>query len=363
MPSPLENDRFLRACLSQPVDVTPVWLMRQAGRYLPEYRATRARAGSFMGLATNPDFATEVTLQPLERYPLDAAILFSDILTVPDAMGLGLSFAEGEGPRFAHPVRDEAAVARLAVPDMAQLRYVFDAVASIRKALAGRVPLIGFSGSPWTLACYMVEGAGSDDYRLVKTMLYARPDLMHRMLAINADAVARYLNAQIDAGAQAVMVFDSWGGVLADGAFQRFSLAYTGRVLQQLKRDADGRRVPQIVFTKGGGPWLEAIGALGADVVGVDWTVDLGAARKRLGRGIAVQGNLDPNVLFAGPEAIRGEVASLLASFHRAPAASLNGHVFNLGHGISQHTPPEHVSVLVEAVHELSPQYHDGPKA
>ncbi len=363
MPSPLENDRFLRACLSQPVDVTPVWLMRQAGRYLPEYRVTRGRAGSFMGLATNPDFATEVTLQPLERYPLDAAILFSDILTVPDAMGLGLSFAEGEGPRFAHPVRDEAAVARLAVPDMAQLRYVFDAVASIRKALAGRVPLIGFSGSPWTLACYMVEGAGSDDYRLVKTMLYARPDLMHRMLAINADAVARYLNAQIDAGAQAVMVFDSWGGVLADGAFQRFSLAYTGRVLQQLKRDADGRRVPQIVFTKGGGPWLEAIGALGADVVGVDWTVDLGAARKRLGPGIAVQGNLDPNVLFAGPEAIRGEVASLLASFHRAPAASLNGHVFNLGHGISQHTPPEHVSVLVEAVHELSRQYHDGPKA
>ena len=363
MPSPLENDRFLRACLSQPVDVTPVWLMRQAGRYLPEYRATRARAGSFMGLATNPDFATEVTLQPLERYPLDAAILFSDILTVPDAMGLGLSFAEGEGPRFAHPVRDEAAVARLAVPDMAQLRYVFDAVASIRKALAGRVPLIGFSGSPWTLACYMVEGAGSDDYRLVKTMLYARPDLMHRMLAINADAVARYLNAQIDAGAQAVMVFDSWGGVLADGAFQRFSLAYTGRVLQQLKRDADGRRVPQIVFTKGGGPWLEAIGALGADVVGVDWTVELGAARRRLGAGIAVQGNLDPSVLFAGPEAIRGEVASLLASFHRAPAASLNGHVFNLGHGISQHTPPEHVSVLVKAVHELSRQYHDGPKA
>ena len=363
MPAPLVNDTFLRACLSQPTAYTPVWLMRQAGRYLPEYRATRARAGSFMGLATNPDFATEVTLQPLERYPLDAAILFSDILTVPDAMGLGLSFAEGEGPRFARPVRDEAAVARLAVPDMAQLRYVFDAVASIRKALAGRVPLIGFSGSPWTLACYMVEGAGSDDYRLVKTMLYARPDLMHRMLAINADAVARYLNAQIDAGAQAVMVFDSWGGVLADGAFQRFSLAYTGRVLQQLKRDADGRRVPQIVFTKGGGPWLEAIGALGADVVGVDWTVDLGAARKRLGRGIAVQGNLDPNVLFAGPEAIRGEVASLLASFHRAPAASLNGHVFNLGHGISQHTPPEHVSVLVEAVHELSRQYHDGPKA
>ncbi len=290
MPSPLQNDTFLRACLSQPVPVTPVWLMRQAGRYLPEYRATRAKAGSFMGLATNPDFATEVTLQPLERYPLDAAILFSDILTVPDAMGLGLSFAEGEGPRFERPLRDEAAVARLVVPDMDKLRYVFDAVASIRRALAGRVPLIGFSGSPWTLACYMVEGRGSDDYRLVKTMLYARPDLMHRILAINADAVALYLNAQIDAGAQAVMVFDSWGGVLADGAFQRFSLAYVERVLKQLKRDADGRRVPQIVFTKGGGPWLEAIGALGADVVGVDWTVDLGAARRRLGAGVALAG-------------------------------------------------------------------------
>ena len=259
--------------------------MRQAGRYLPEYRATRARAGSFMGLATSPDFATEVTLQPLERFPLDAAILFSDILTVPDAMGLGLSFAEGEGPRFANPLRDEAAVARLQVPDMARLRYVFDAVASIRRALAGKVPLIGFAGSPWTLACYMVEGAGSDDYRLVKTMLYDRPDLLHRILAINAEAVALYLNAQIDAGAQAVMIFDSWGGVLADGAFQAFSLAYTQRVLALLKRDADGRRVPHIVFTKGGGPWLEAIAASGADVVGVDWTVDLGAARKRVGAG------------------------------------------------------------------------------
>jgi uroporphyrinogen decarboxylase len=362
MPSPLQNDTFLRACLSQPVPVTPVWLMRQAGRYLPEYRATRAKAGSFMGLATNPDFATEVTLQPLERYPLDAAILFSDILTVPDAMGLGLSFAEGEGPRFERPLRDEAAVARLVVPDMDKLRYVFDAVASIRRALAGRVPLIGFSGSPWTLACYMVEGRGSDDYRLVKTMLYARPDLMHRILAINADAVAFYLNAQIDAGAQAVMVFDSWGGVLADGAFQRFSLAYVERVLKQLKRDADGRRVPQIVFTKGGGPWLEAIGAVGADVVGVDWTVDLGAARRRLGAGVALQGNLDPNVLFAGPEAIRGEVATLLASFHAGSPAAANGHVFNLGHGISQHTPPEHVAVLVEAVHSLSRRYHATPK-
>ncbi len=359
MPSVLLNDTFLRACLSQPVPVTPVWLMRQAGRYLPEYQATRARAGSFMGLATNPELATEVTLQPLERYALDAAILFSDILTVPDAMGLGLTFAEGEGPRFAHPLRDESAVARLAVPDMAKLRYVFDAMASVRRALAGRVPLIGFSGSPWTLACYMVEGAGSDDYRLVKTMLYARPDLLHRILEINAEAVALYLNAQIDAGAQAVMIFDSWGGILADGAFQAFSLAYTERVLRRLKRDADGRRVPHIVFTKGGGPWLEAIGKLGADVVGVDWTVHLGAARGRVGEGVALQGNLDPNVLFAGPEAIRSEVARTLASFHATASPTRNGHVFNLGHGISQHTPAADVGALVDAVHELSRPYHE----
>jgi uroporphyrinogen decarboxylase len=359
MPAPLVNDTFLRACLSQPTAYTPVWLMRQAGRYLPEYRATRARAGSFMGLATSPDYATEVTLQPLERFPLDAAILFSDILTVPDAMGLGLSFAEGEGPRFANPLRDEAAVARLEVPDMSRLRYVFDAVASIRRALAGKVPLIGFAGSPWTLACYMVEGAGSDDYRLVKTMLYDRPDLLHRILAVNAEAVALYLNAQIDAGAQAVMVFDSWGGVLADGAFQAFSLAYTQRVLGLLKRDADGRRVPHIVFTKGGGPWLEAIAASGADVVGVDWTVDLGAARKRVGAGIALQGNLDPAALFAGADAIRREVAAVLAGFGVAEGeGGRNGHVFNLGHGISQHAPPESVAVLVDAVHTFSAPYH-----
>ncbi|MEO7115813.1 MAG: uroporphyrinogen decarboxylase [Caldimonas sp.] len=354
MPTPLSNDIFLRACLSQPTDYTPVWLMRQAGRYLPEYRATRARAGSFMGLATSPDFATEVTLQPLDRYPLDAAILFSDILTVPDAMGLGLSFAEGEGPRFRHPVRDEAAVARLEVPDMAKLRYVFDAVGSIRRALAGRVPLIGFAGSPWTLACYMVEGSGSDDYRQVKTMLYARPDLLHRILAINADAVARYLNAQIDAGAQAVMVFDSWGGVLADGAFQEFSLGYTERVVKQLRRDADGRRVPHIVFTKGGAPWLEAIAAIGADVVGVDWTVDLASARGRVGDGVALQGNLDPAVLFGGEAAIRSEAGKVLASFSRGDGATRNGHVFNLGHGISQHTPADSVAVLVDAVHSAS---------
>jgi len=355
MSAPLRNDTFIRACLCQPTDYTPVWLMRQAGRYLPEYRATRERAGSFMGLATNADFATEVTLQPLERYPLDAAILFSDILTVPDAMGLGLSFASGEGPRFAHPVRDEVAVARLAVPDMARLRYVFDAVSSIRKALAGRVPLIGFSGSPWTLACYMVEGAGSDDYRLVKSMLYRRPDLMHRMLAVTADAVAQYLNAQIEAGAQAVMIFDSWGGVLADGAFQDFSLAYTQRVLRQVRAEHEGERVPRIVFTKGGGPWLDEIAALRPDVIGLDWTVNLGKARTRVGPGIALQGNLDPNVLFALPEQIAAEASRVLDSYGSfGPGA---GHIFNLGHGISQHTPPESVTALVETVHTHSRRF------
>jgi len=356
MLAPLQNDSFLRACLRQPTEHTPVWLMRQAGRYLPEYCATRAKAGSFMGLATNTAFATEVTLQPLERYPLDAAILFSDILTVPDAMGLGLSFAAGEGPRFASPVRDEAAVAALAVPDMDKLRYVFDAVTSIRRALNGRVPLIGFSGSPWTLACYMVEGAGSDDYRQVKTMLYVRPDLMHRMLAINADAVATYLNAQIEAGAQAVMIFDSWGGVLADGAFQTFSLAYTARVLRQLRREHSGQRIPAIVFTKGGGLWLEEMAAIGPDVLGVDWTVNLGAARRRVGDQVALQGNLDPNVLFAAPAQIEAEVIRTLDAFGPPQSAdgSIAGHVFNLGHGISQHTPPDHVAVLVEAVHAHS---------
>ena len=356
MSAPLQNDTFLRACLRQPTEHTPVWLMRQAGRYLPEYCATRAKAGSFMGLATNKDYATEVTLQPLARYPLDAAILFSDILTVPDAMGLGLSFAQGEGPRFAHPLRDEAAVMALQVPDLDKLRYVFDAVTSIRKALDGRVPLIGFSGSPWTLACYMVEGAGSDDYRLVKSMLYGRPDLMHRILDINAQAVAAYLNAQIDAGAQAVMVFDSWGGVLADGAFQAFSLAYTERVVRALKREADGRRVPVIVFTKGGGLWLEQIAGIGADVVGLDWTVNLGRARAAVGDRVALQGNLDPNVLFAPPEAVAREAVAVLDSFGppQRPDGTWDGHVFNLGHGISQYTPPDHVAALLEAVHAHS---------
>ena len=361
--APLQNTSFLRACMRQATDHTPVWLMRQAGRYLPEYRATRARAGSFMGLATNTDYATEVTLQPLERYPLDAAILFSDILTVPDAMGLGLSFAIGEGPRFARSVRDEAAVNALAVPDMDKLRYVFDAVTSIRHALNGRVPLIGFSGSPWTLACYMVEGAGSDDYRQVKTMMYARPDLMHRILAINADAVANYLNAQIEAGAQAVMIFDSWGGVLADGNFQQFSLAYTARVLQQLKREHAGVVIPRIVFTKGGGLWLDEMGQLDCEVLGLDWTVNLARARAAVGGmpggpGKALQGNIDPNVLFAGPQQIEAEVERTLRSFgtpHLAPADDPDRvgptHIFNLGHGISQHTPPESVATLVDAVH------------
>ena len=359
--APLQNDTFLRACWRQATDHTPVWLMRQAGRYLPEYVATRARAGSFMGLATNVDYATEVTLQPLERFPLDASILFSDILTVPDAMGLGLSFEAGEGPRFARTVRDEAAVDALAVPDMEKLRYVFDAVTSIRRALNGRVPLIGFSGSPWTLACYMVEGAGSSDYRRVKTLMYSRPDLMHRILAINADAVAAYLNAQIDAGAQAVMVFDSWGGVLADGAFQEFSLAYTKRVLSQLKRDdADGTPVPRLVFTKGGGLWLDDMRALDCEVLGLDWTVNLGAARAKVGTGPqakALQGNIDPNVLFAPPARIEDEVAKVLGSFgrpHTDHDVAGPTHIFNLGHGISQFTPPEHVAALVDAVHSQS---------
>ena len=367
--APLTNDTFLRACRRQATDYTPLWLMRQAGRYLPEYKATRARAGSFMGLATNVDYATEVTLQPLDRFPLDAAILFSDILTVPDAMGLGLSFAEGEGPRFATAVRDEAAVAQLAIPDMDKLRYVFDAVTSIRKALNGRVPLIGFTGSSWTLACYMVEGKGSDDYRLVKSMMYSRPDLMHRILAVNADTVAAYLNAQIDAGAQAVMVFDSWGGVLADGAFQEFSLAYTTRVLAQLKRTGpDGQDVPRIVFTKGGGLWLDDMNALDCEVLGLDWTVNLGRARALVGGqvggpGKALQGNIDPNVLFAPPEQIALQVGKVLQSFG-APHTDRNTtgptHIFNLGHGISQFTPPEHVAALVEAVHNQSRAMRQG---
>ena len=376
--APLRNDTFLRACLGQATNYTPVWLMRQAGRYLPEYRALRAQAGSFMGLATNVDYATEVTLQPLERYPLDAAILFSDILTVPDAMGLGLTFQPNEGPQFAHPVRDEYDVARLAVPDMDRLRYVFDAVRSIRHALQGRVPLIGFAGSPWTLACYMVEGQSSADYATIKTLLYSRPDLLHRLLATNADSVAAYLNAQIDAGAQAVMLFDSWGGVLADGAFQTFSLAYTARVLQQLRRTgADGQPVPRIVFTKGGGPWLAAMRALDCDVLGVDWTVNLGAARQLLNNSggqtapsarQSLQGNLDPAVLLAPPAVIKAEVQRTLAAFGTPDTTHENGQrscqlIFNLGHGIKQNTPPEHVAALVQAVHAHSRQMRQASRS
>jgi uroporphyrinogen decarboxylase len=348
----LKNDTFLRALLRQPTDYTPMWMMRQAGRYLPEYRATRAQAGSFLGLAKNPDYATEVTLQPLERYPLDAAILFSDILTVPDAMGLGLYFADGEGPKFERPLRDEKAVLALQAPDLGSLDYVFNAVTQIRTELDGRVPLIGFSGSPWTLACYMVEGGGSDDFRTVKTMLYQRPDLMRHILATNAQAVAAYLNAQIDAGAQAVMIFDTWGGALADGVYQAFSLAYMQQVVRQLKRDKDGVKIPVIAFTKGGGMWLEEIADIGVDAVGLDWTVNIGRARERVGHKVALQGNLDPLVLFAGHEQIRAEVRKVLASFGKPEAGY--GHVFNLGHGISQFTSPDAVTVLVETVHEMS---------
>ena len=353
---PLQNDCFLRAALRQPTATTPVWLMRQAGRYLPEYKATRARAGNFMGLATSPDFATEVTLQPLERFPLDAAILFSDILTVPDAMGLGLSFGEGEGPRFARTVHDEASLDALHF-DLDALRYVFDAVSSIRKALAGRVPLIGFAGSPWTLACYMVEGRGSDDYRKVKTLLYQRPDLLQRLLDLLADAVAAYLNAQLDAGAQALMLFDSWGGVLEHDAFLRFALPASQRVLRQLKRhDGDGARVPHILFTKGGGLWLPDMLDSGADLLGLDWTMDLGRARALVQDRVALQGNLDPMVLFASPEVVAREARRVLERFGRPQRADggWGGHVFNLGHGINQHTPIESVQALVETVHSHS---------
>ena len=349
----MRNDTFLRALLREPTEHTPIWIMRQAGRYLPEYNATRKRAGSFLALAQTPELACEVTLQPLERFPLDAAILFSDILTVPDAMGLGLHFVEGEGPKFHRPLRDEAAIRALAAPDLEKLRYVFDAVALIRKSLAGRVPLIGFSGSPFTLACYMIEGGGSEDFRTVKTMLYSRPDLLHRLLEVNAQAVAAYLNAQIAAGAQAVMVFDTWGGALSHAAYEEFSLAYSRRVLAQLQRENEGRVVPRILFTKGGGPWLEAMAGAGADALGIDWQTDLGAARKRTGGKVALQGNMDPMALFATPEAIQREARRVIASYGAGP-----GHVFNLGHGISQFTPPEHVAALVEAVHAASLNRH-----
>jgi uroporphyrinogen decarboxylase len=351
------NDTFLRALLRQPTEYTPIWLMRQAGRYLPEYNATRRRAGSFLALAKSPELATEVTLQPVDRYPLDAAILFSDILTVPDAMGLGLHFVEGEGPKFERPVRTEADVAALAAPDPdLSLRYVIDAVRSIRGALNGRIPLIGFSGSPWTLACYMVEGGGSEDFRLVKTMLYTRPDLMRRLLAVNVKAVTDYLNAQIRAGAQAVMIFDTWGGVLTDAAYREYSLAAMAQVVRGLDRQHDGETVPCIVFTKGGGAWLEAMAATGCDAVGVDWVVNLAQARTRIGDRCALQGNLDPMVLLAGAPATCAEAVRVLDAFGRPQRAdgTWDGHVFNLGHGISQFTDPAVVEALVETVHSHS---------
>ena len=348
------NDRFLRALRREPVDCTPVWLMRQAGRYLPEYRATRAKAGSFMGLATNPELACEVTLQPLERFDLDAAILFSDILTIPDAMGLGLSFAEGEGPRFARPVRSAADVAKLAVPDMeTDLRYVMDAVRLIRRELDGRVPLIGFSGSPWTLACYMIEGGGSDNFSRIKTMAFSEPALLHRVLAIVTDAVIAYLSAQRAAGAQALQVFDTWGGVLAPHHYREFSLPYLNRIARELPRGEGDERTPLIVFGKGNAPYLEGLADSGAEAVGVDWLVCLGEARRRTGGKVALQGNLDPATLYASPESIRNEVRRALDSYAEA-AGSRHGHVFNLGHGLSPDMDPAHVGVLVDAVHEFS---------
>jgi uroporphyrinogen decarboxylase len=344
------NDTLLRALLRQPTDFTPVWLMRQAGRYLPEYNETRRRAGSFMDLCRSPQFATEVTLQPLARYALDAAILFSDILTVPDAMGLGLYFAEGEGPKFERPLREEWEIRDLAVPDpYGNLRYVLDAVSEIRRALDNSVPLIGFSGSPFTLACYMVEGGASDDFRRVKTLLYDRPDLLHHILEINARAVTDYLNAQIEAGVQAVMIFDTWGGALAHDAYLEFSLRYMRQILDGLTREHNGERIPSIVFTKGGGAWLDQIASSGCDAVGLDWTVDLAAARARVGDRVALQGNLDPMVLFANPETVAREAQRVVDAFGPGP-----GHVFNLGHGISQFTPPDNVTVLVNTVHEHS---------
>jgi uroporphyrinogen decarboxylase len=352
--SALKNDRLLRALAREPVDRTPVWLMRQAGRYLPEYRATRAKAGSFLGLATNPELACEVTLQPVARYPLDAAILFSDILMIPKAMGVGLAFEAGEGPRIERPVRGASDIDALPVPDVTrELKFVFDAVALIRRELAGRVPLIGFAGSPWTVATYLIEGGGSRDFPRAKALLYGEPKALHALLAKLARATTDYLNAQVAAGAQAVMIFDTWGGILPPPAYFEFSLAYMESIAADLIREREGRRVPVILFTKGGGAWLERMSMTGVDALGVDWTTELAAARRAVGDRVALQGNLDPGVLFAPPDAIRSEVARVLESYGRGP-----GHVFNLGHGIQPDVDPEHVAAMVAAVHELSPQYH-----
>jgi uroporphyrinogen decarboxylase len=352
--SELRNDRFLRALLRQSVDRTPVWMMRQAGRYLPEYRATREQAGSFLDLCKNADLACEVTLQPLRRYPMDAAILFSDILTVPDALGLGLYFEEGEGPRFRKTVRTEADLAALnSVKADDDLGYVMRAVRVIRKELSGSVPLIGFSGSPWTLATYMVEGGSSKDFVHVKTMAYDQPELMHQLLTLLADAVADYLSAQVRAGAQALQIFDTWGGSLSAAGYREFSLHYMQRVIARLPAEADGRAVPVIVFTKGGGQWLNAIADCGAQAVGIDWTTDIRGARQLVGDRVAVQGNMDPSMLFAAPARIRREVEAILAAYGHG-----SGHVFNLCHGITPGVNPDHVTAFVDAVQELSPQYH-----
>ncbi|MDQ2702993.1 MAG: uroporphyrinogen decarboxylase [Pseudomonadota bacterium] len=360
LPASLKNDRFLRALRREPVDRTPVWLMRQAGRYLPEYRATRARAGSFLAMAKNPELACEVTLQPLRRFPLDAAILFSDILTIPDAMGLGLYFADGEGPKFERPVRDAAAIAKLGVPDMeAELRYVMDAVRTIRRELNGDVPLIGFSGSPWTLACYMVEGGGSKDFARIKAMALNDPKALHALLSVNTDAVIAYLSAQRAAGAQALQVFDTWGGVLSPAMYREFSLPYLVRIARELKR-TDGSagegadRTPLILFGKGNAPYLEELATSGCEGLGVDWTVTLEEAARRTAGKVALQGNLDPAMLYGSPEAIRAQVRIALDSYAAGNGGSREGHVFNLGHGMSPDMDPEHVAALVEAVHTES---------
>ena len=341
---PLANDTLLRALRREPVAHTPVWLMRQAGRYLPEYNAVRAKAGSFMALATTPSLATEVTLQPLDRFALDAAILFSDILTVPYAMGLGLTFAEGEGPRFARPLRDEVAIDALAVPDMAKLRYVFDTVGEIKRALDGRVPLIGFAGSPFTLACYMIEGGGSADFTTVRRMAHARPDLMDRIVDVNARAVRAYVREQVAAGADVVMLFDTWGGMLTAAAFERWSLASMRHVL-----DTVPRGVPTILFSRGAGDRLQRLAATGAVCIGLDWSMDLDAARRAVGDRVALQGNLDPAALLTDAASVERAVRAVLAAAGGAP-----GHVFNLGHGILPSTPPDHVAVLVDTVHRLT---------
>jgi uroporphyrinogen decarboxylase len=350
----LKNDRLLRALLRQPVDRTPVWMMRQAGRYLPEYRASRERAGSFMDLCTNPEAACEVTMQPLRRYPMDAAILFSDILTVPDAMGLGLYFEAGEGPRFRKPLNSAADIEALAVVDSARdLSYVMDAVRTIRRELNGSVPLIGFSGSPWTLATYMVEGGSSKDFRKTKALAFNQPEVMHHLLGVLADSVADYLRCQIEAGAQAVQIFDTWGGALGHAAYREFSLDYMTRVISSLPRESEGREVPVIMFTKNGGQWLEAMAASGADCLGLDWTTDIAEARRRVGDKVSLQGNMDPTMLYASPARIREEVGTILEAY-----GSGSGHVFNLGHGITPEVNPDHVTAYVDAVVELSPPYH-----